>query len=128
MRLCKFCCSGQIGDEEHFLLNCSLFDIKRACFLGKMSSIIPNFKNMSKSNQLKTMLCPTSSAATKVVNKFIRIMFLARDYIDDENNIDDLTYPTMPVNICSTDYDNFSDIDEWEDFESDVSDINIDPG
>ena len=39
MRLCQFCCSGQIGDEEHFLLNCSVFNIKRACFIGKMSSI-----------------------------------------------------------------------------------------
>jgi hypothetical protein len=93
-----------------------------------MSSIIPNFKNMSSNNQLKTMLCTTSSAATKVINKFKRIMFLAREYIDDGNNFDELTYPTMPVNICSTDYDNFSDIDEWEDFESDISNSDIDHG
>ena len=122
MRLCQFCCSGQIGDEEHFLLNCSVFNIKRACFIWKMSSILPNFKDMSNSNQLKTMLCPTSSGATKIINKFIRIMFLARDYITEGNNAEDLTYPTKPVNIDSTDYDNFSDIDEWEDFESFLSD------
>ena len=128
MRLCQFCCSGQIGDEEHFLLNCSVFNIKRACFIGKMSSMLPNFKDMSNSNQLKTMLCPTSSGATKIINKFIRIMFLARDYITDGNNAEDLSYPTMPVNIDSTDYDNFSDIDEWEDFESFLSESDLDHG
>ena len=60
-----------------------------------MSSMLPNFKDMSNSNQLKTMLCPTSSGATKIINKFIRIMFLARDYITDGNNAEDLSYPTM---------------------------------
>ena len=93
-----------------------------------MSSILPNFKDMSNSNQLKTILCPTSSGATKIINKFIRIMFLARDHITDGNNAEDLTYPTMPVNIDSTDYDNFSDIDEWEDFDSFLSDSDIDHG
>ena len=41
---------------------------------------------------------------------------------------EDLTYPTMPVNIDSADYDNFSDIDEWEDFESFLSDSDLDHG
>ena len=90
-----------------------------------MSSMLPNFKDVSNSNQLKTMLCPTSSGATKIINMFIRIMFLARDYITDA---EDLSYPTMPVNIDSTDYDNFSDIDEWEDFESFLSDSDLDHG
>ena len=36
LRLCNFCSSGNIGDEEHFLLNCDTFNIKRACFVGKM--------------------------------------------------------------------------------------------
>ena len=119
LRFCKFCCSGEIGDEEHFLLRCNVFNIKRACFLGKINSIIPGFVNMSSTNQLKTILCPTSTAATKIVNKFIRIMFLARDNIEEGSTIEDLSYPTMPVNTCTpqnyTDYDNFSDIDEWED-------------
>ena len=116
MRLCKFCNSGQIGDEEHFLLNCDLFSIKRACFFGKMTSIMPNFMNMSSSDKLKTMLCPTSTAATKIINKFMRIMFLARDSIEEGACIDDLSYPTLLVNhdYDYTDYDNFSDIDEWD--------------
>ena len=83
--------------------------------MGKMSSILPGFNEMSELNKLKTILCPKSTAAVKVVNKFIRIMCLARDNISEGLGFD--TYPTMPANIypfCS-DFDNFSDCDEWED-------------
>ena len=109
-------------------MNCDVFKLKRACFLGKMSSVIPNFRSMSSSNQLKTMLCPTSTAATKTVNKFIRIMFLARDNLEEGNTIEDLSYPTLPVNYDYdyTDYDNFSDIDEWEQSYSNLSENEID--
>ena len=126
MRTCKFCCSGAIGDEEHFLMKCDLFRLKRACFIGRMSSILPYFKNMSSTNQLKTILCPTSTAATKIINKFIRIMFLARDSIEEGNNLDEMSYPTMPVNYDFVDFDNFSDLDEW-DLYSILSDSDYDP-
>ena len=99
-------------------MRCSIFDVKRACFLGKMGSVIPDFKRMSSNDQLKTILCPTSAAASKIVNKFIRIMFLARDNLAEGININELSYPTLPVNSFPsndyTDYDNFSDIDEWD--------------
>ena len=77
---------------------------------------MPNFMNMSSADKLKTILCPTSTAATKIVNKFMRIMFLARDSIEEGACIDDLSYPTLLVNhdYDYTDYDNFSDIDEWD--------------
>jgi hypothetical protein len=46
----------------------------------------------------------------------MRIMFLARDKIVEGANIEDLSYPTLQVNFnyYYTDYDNFSDIDEWD--------------
>ena len=51
-------------------------------------------------------------------------MFLARDNIEEGFTIDDMSYPTMPVSTYTsfnyTDYDNFSDIDEWEDNLSDI--------
>ena len=113
-RTCQVCLSGEIGDEKHFLLNCNVFNQKRACFMGKMGSIIPNFSQMSSDEKPKTMLCPKSPAATKIVNKFIRIMFLARDNLSEGLDLND--YPTMPVNIYpfEGDYENFSDCDEWE--------------
>ena len=113
-RICGFCNSGQIGDEKHFLMNCDTFDIKRACFKGKMSSIVPGFCDMTVEHQLLTILCPKSTAAVKVVNKFIRIMCLARDKISEGLELE--MYPTMPANSFPFDeyFDNFSDCDELE--------------
>ena len=95
-------------------MNCDTLNVKRECFLGKMSSIVAGFKDMSAENKIKTILCPKSSAAVKTINKFIRIMFLARDNINEGLGFN--TYPTMPANIVPfcDDYANFSDCDEWE--------------
>ena len=126
-RVCGFCCSGEVGDEEHFIMRCSVFAIKRACFMGKMSSINPNFETMSYENKLKIILCPKSSPEVKTVNKFIRIMCLARDNLSEGQNFHDLTYPTMPVNLNASfiDYDNFSDVDEWEESNCEISDTSF---
>ena len=62
---------------------------------------------------VKTLLCPTISAAVKVTNQFLRILFLARDNI--LNGSDIMSYPTMPVNKCQCDFDLPSDVEnEWE--------------
>ena len=50
---------------------------------------------MSSLEKLKSILCPKSSAAAKTINKFIRIMFLARDNIVE--GILDTKYATLPV-------------------------------
>ena len=114
LRICKFCSSGDIGDELHFMMNCETFQLKRACFFGKIGSILPHFSNLSTMEKLKTILCPKSTAEVKIVNKFIRIMCLARDKLSEGLELE--TYPTMPVNIQPFDmhYDYFSDCDEWE--------------
>ena len=118
-RFCKVCNSGEIGDEYHAVMICKIFNIKRACFIGKMNSILPGFKNLSKQNQFKTILCPTKPAAAKVTNQCLRILFLARDKLLDGSNIDMLSYPTLAVNECQCNFDLLSDVeDEWESFDS----------
>ena len=95
--------------------------------MGKMGSINPNFNLLSDSNKLKTILCPKSTPEVKIINKFIRIMFLARDNLSEGSSINDLSYPTMPVHIypTNTDYEIFSETDEWENsFSSEASDTN----
>ena len=95
--------------------------------MGKMGSINPKFKLLSDSDKLKTILCPKSTPEVKIVNKFIRIMFLARDNLSEGSSIDNLSYPTMPVHVypADTDYENFSETDEWEiSFSSEASDTN----
>ena len=122
-RLCKTCDSGKIGDEFHAVMSCKTFNVKRACFIGKMDSILPGFKDISKKDQFKMILCPTNPAAAKVTNQFLRILFLARDKILDGSNIDDLSYPTVPVSECQCNFDYLSDVeDEWESFESVLDD------
>ena len=54
-RVCKFCDSGEIGDEFHFAMICKTFDTKRNCFIGKMESIKPGFKSLSSQDQFKTI-------------------------------------------------------------------------
>ena len=46
-RLCCYCNSNSIDDEKHAILLCNTFTLKRNCFFGKMSSIIPNCTQMS---------------------------------------------------------------------------------
>ena len=48
-------------------------------------------------------------------------MFLARDNLEEGENLDNLSYPTMPVNIHYTEYDNFSEVDERDQFPSTLS-------
>jgi hypothetical protein len=52
-RTCSYCSTGEIDDERHILLFCPLFDLKRACFFGKISSISPSFMNLSSDEKLK---------------------------------------------------------------------------
>ena len=33
-------------------------------------------------------------------------MFLVKDFIDEENNVNDMSYPTFPVTYDYVDYDN----------------------
>ena len=95
-RTCKYCVGGSQGlvkdDEIHFLLGCNLFEVKRACFIKRLKCFVPNIEYLSEENQIKTMLCPSSPQAAKLVNKFIGIMFRARENIDKGINL--LLYPT----------------------------------
>ena len=48
-----------------------------------MASVLPNFMSLSNEQKLKTILCPTSEIATKLVNKYIRLLFKTRKLLDD---------------------------------------------
>ena len=51
-RLCKYCSSNKIDDEKHAILECSTFSIKRNCFIGKFTSLMPNFGQMNLEHKL----------------------------------------------------------------------------
>ena len=116
-RVCVYCCGGQheprdgdgvgggdqvrgeIDDELHFLLNCTRFTTSRLCFFKRMEKFVPNILTLSKIDTLKTLLCPTTPQAGKVVNKFIGIMFRARSDVDSGQGY--RNYPTWEPNMAN---------------------------
>ena len=58
-RLCKYCSSNSIDDENHAVLECNTFLLKRNCFFGRITSLLPNFKQMSPKHKLLFSLVPT---------------------------------------------------------------------
>ena len=115
-RLCNICLL-EVGDERHFFMSCPAISIKRNCFFGKMSSIIPHFNYLSEEDKLKTILCPTSVAAVKTTNKYIAILMLARDKILEGYNISELSYPTLTPG-CSINCQEYLNLSDTEDFDN----------
>ena len=113
-RICTYCSHGQLGSgggegdggdhqtpgevdsELHFLLKCSKFKTSRMCFFKRLEFLVPNITMLSELDQLKTLLCPTTPQAGKLVNKFIAIMFRARSAIDAGHCYQN--YPTWEPN------------------------------
>ena len=72
-----------IDDEYHFLINCSRFKNVRAIAFEDISLQLPFFSNLPKTQQFRTLLCPTKATVTKIVNRLIRDMFQLREKIDN---------------------------------------------
>merc|ERR1712208_153499 len=81
-RTCCYCSSNDIDDEKHAILTCSTFTLKRNCFLGKISSHIPNFQLLTQNDQLKTILCPPTTEIAKCVSKYLDILSETRKDLD----------------------------------------------
>jgi hypothetical protein len=100
-RYCRYCTMQVPGSEMHFLKFCETFVNQRQCFIGKLSSLNPTILNMNPTDQVKTMLCPTTPKATKLINKYIAIMLKARDNIDSGDHVSNLTFPPHVENyVC----------------------------
>ena len=82
-RLCIYCNQSQVDDEEHCLLSCPTFSTKRNCFFAKLGSMGVSFnENCPKEDILARILCPKDAKMAKLVNKYIGILFHARDQLD----------------------------------------------
>ena len=102
-RLCMYCSEDAIDNEFHFLMNCPTFANQRRCFYSRLGSLIPGFCNLSDRDKLSTILCPTSSKTGKITNKFIGILFRARQNIDSGDHISNLTFPPNVESYVETD-------------------------
>ena len=91
-RICKYCTSNKIDDEKHAILECDTISIKRNCFFGKLTSMLPNFKQMSPEHQLLTILCPATSEIAVCVSKYLKIITETRKKLDQGLSDNMLTF------------------------------------
>ena len=93
-----------------------------ACFLKRLECFVPNIFNLSTDDKIKTMLCPTSPQSAKLINKFIGIMFNARDTIDKCETLQ--TYPTWDPSMPNPFIESNLDVSNNSDCpESDLSSL-----
>ena len=100
-RKCRFCEGDSIDDEEHFILFCDTFKIKRQCFMSRLNVLNPKFELMSYEGKLKSILCPPTIQIAKCVSKFLGIMTNIRNEIDMGLNPQDLNIYLKHVAIVS---------------------------
>ena len=95
-RVCKYCPANidrsepNIDDEFHFLNKCKTFHISRNCLYGKFSSLQPNFRNSTENQKFNRLLNPQTAQETKLINKFIKILFDWREKINNGFSITNL--------------------------------------
>ena len=81
-RVCVYCDSGECDTEQHAILSCETFSLKRQCFLGRVTALCPAFLSLTAEQQLSTLLCPATTALAKCVSKFLGIISETRKEID----------------------------------------------
>ena len=91
-RICNYCTDNKIDDENHAILLCNTFNLKRNCFFGKMSSLMPNFNQLSSDEKLLSILCPATADIALCVSKYLGIISDTRKKLDQGLSSDMLEY------------------------------------
>ena len=55
-RICHFCTSNKIEDENHFLLDCKAYSQIRDIFFSKLETKIPDFKSLSHDTLISLLM------------------------------------------------------------------------
>ncbi|MEW8548698.1 MAG: reverse transcriptase family protein, partial [Candidatus Thiodiazotropha sp.] len=74
-RICKLCASGEIGDEFHYLFNCSFFAADRVKFIPVIYRKKPNalkFNQIMNTDDIN-ILCKLATFCKKIVQHFDKI-------------------------------------------------------
>ena len=89
-RKCLYCLSGECDTEQHFVLFCGTFKLKRQCFFGRLCELYPNFMSLSEDQKFSVIMCPSTPGMALGVSKFLGIMTGIRKEIDLGLNPSDL--------------------------------------
>ncbi len=72
-RICKYCNTGEIEDEHHFVINCKLYDNLRSDLINRLS-----LSNLSKANLFRVLMsCNTKDTAVEF-SKYVNECFKKR--------------------------------------------------
>ena len=108
-RYCGYCIpsgidnhiEGYVDNEQHFLVSCSTFSLKRNCLFGRLESITPGFVSLTPAQQTATLLCPTKVVTAKLANKYIQILFNIRKLLDEGSQPSILDMKVVLLSIMS---------------------------
>ena len=89
-RKCVYCVNGACDTEQHFILFCETFKLKRQCFFGRLDALYPTFLTLNDEQRLSVVLCPSTLEIAKCVSKYLGIMTKTRKEIDLGLNPDNL--------------------------------------
>ena len=96
-RVCRYCDSNCIDDEKHAIFFCSTFKLKRNCFIGKISALIPNFDQLNDTEKLAVVLCPANENIALCVSKYLGIICSTRTKLDQGLPIEMLNIYTKQI-------------------------------
>ena len=57
--------------------------LKRNCFFGRMSALVPGFSDIGDRDKLLTVLCPVKTEVAKTISKFLGIMSETRKNLEN---------------------------------------------
>ena len=89
-RKCVYCVNGACDTEQHFILFCETFKLKRQCFFGRLDALYPTFLTLNDEQRLSVVLCPSTLEIAKCVSKYLGIMTKTRKEIELGLNPDNL--------------------------------------
>ena len=80
-RLCKYCKSGKVDDELHFLVHCDFHSKTRKLFFSQLCEIITDFHRLNDVDKFREILMSTNEDVIVSLGKFIYDGFKSRDQI-----------------------------------------------
>lgn len=75
-RLCLAC--GEVEDEVHFIINCSIFNATRNAFFDKVVLSYPGFRDLNDKDKYIFLMSTRNEQLLVWLGKFVHNLFLAR--------------------------------------------------
>ena len=68
-----------------------------------MSTLLSGFESLSEADKVKTILCPATTKAAKLTNRFIETMFKAQKKIDEKSKTQNELNQDVELDLSDSD-------------------------